>query len=220
MRLDLLTTLFLVPIRVAILQPTATMKASAAYLFLLTACLANALILIGTLIKTFRPEEEELYTWLDRDNPLEMPIGPIPTVEMTFQESRRFSFSDDDSRDNWETLFTNQFGIGFAHLGPFHHRFISAAYHSLHCLYSMTEDFDQPDHLGNPSHHFVHCLMYMRQIFLCNADATLEPGDFMARNLTIDRMGPTRQCRDWTYVGAWIDANFREWSEFNGVNWD
>lgn len=149
-----------------------------------------------------------------------MPTGPIDTVEMTFQESMRYGFTDNDTTDNWETLFTNQFGIGFAHLGPFHHRFIGAAYHSLHCVYSMSEDFDKPDHVANPSHHFIHCLNYMRQIFLCTADMTLESGDFMMRNLTVDRMGVTRQCRDWVQVGDWINQNFKEWSDYNGVTWD
>lgn len=148
-----------------------------------------------------------------------MPVGLLPTVEMTFQESTRFTL-DAAGTQNWETLFTNQFGIGFAHLGPYHFRHISGAYHALHCLYSMQGDFDAPDHAKHPSHHFLHCLMYMRQLFLCNADATLEEGDFMARNLTMDRVGHTRQCRDWTVAAAWINQNFKEWAEYNGVSFD
>lgn len=147
-------------------------------------------------------------------------MGTIPTVEMTFQEASRFGLNDEDSKANWETLFTNQFGIGFQHLGPFHHRFISGAYHSLHCVYSMQRDFDKPGHIAHPSHHFEHCLMYLRQIFLCSADMTLESGDFMARNLTTDRVGDTRRCRDWSTVATWVDENFREWADYNGVTFD
>lgn len=160
--------------------------------------------------------------WIDRDNPIDQPTGPIPTVEMTFQESTRFVLSDDAAAPNWETLLTNQLGhgIGFTHLGPYHYRFISAAYHSLHCVFSMSEDFDKPDHWGHPSHHLIHCLMYMRQIFLCNADVTLEEGDFMDRNFTLERIGVTRECRDWEAVAEWVDENVKEWAVYNNVSLD
>ncbi|THH23227.1 hypothetical protein EUX98_g7951 [Antrodiella citrinella] len=180
----------------------------------------NVLVFVATMYRLFAPEPSIAYSFTDRDNPIEMPTGPIPTVEMTFQESTRFTLTDDTSKPNWETLFTNQFGIGFQHLGPFHYRYISAAYHSLHCVYSMAEDFDKPNHLTHPSHHFIHCLMYMRQIFLCDADMTLEEGDFMMRNITTDRMGVTRECRDWSAVARWVDQNFKEWADFNGVSFD
>lgn len=58
--------------------------------------------------------------------------------------------------------------------------------------------------------------MYLRQVFVCNADVTLEPGDFFAKNLTIDRMGVTRQCRDWKMVDTWMTNKFKEWLAFNG----
>ncbi|KAI0060424.1 hypothetical protein BV25DRAFT_960899 [Artomyces pyxidatus] len=180
----------------------------------------NAAILIGTVHRLFSAEPAVLYSNLDKDIPLELPIGPISTVEMTFQESARFTLSDNDSKPNWETLFTNQFGLGFTHLPPYYFRTIAGAYHSLHCVYSLQEDFDKPDHAHNPSHHAIHCLMYMRQIFQCYADGTLEEGDFMTRNLTLDRIGDTRQCRDWSKVAAWTDQNFKEWSDYNGVVWD
>lgn len=158
--------------------------------------------------------------WIDRDYPLEMPTGPVSTVEMTLQESTRFMLDDDADKPNWETLITNQIGIGFNHLGPYHYRFISSAYHSLHCVFSMSEDFEKPDHWGNPSHHLIHCLMYMRQMFLCNADTTLEEGDFMTKNFTLDRTIVTRECRDWESIAEWVDENFREWAAFNGVSLD
>lgn len=150
--------------------------------------------------------------------PLETPTGPIPNVEMTYQESSRFEIANySASQPNWDTLIKNQFGIGFHHIGPFHHRFISAAYHSLHCVYTFGRDMEKPNHLNETSHHLVHCMMYLRQLFMCNADSTLEPGDFTAKNFTLDRMGVTRQCRDWRTAAAWIDQNALEWAEYNGV---
>jgi len=187
-------------------------------LFLLVSATVNIIIVLGTVCKITVFSHLKSYTWINKDYPLEMPVGDIPTVEMTFQESARFILSDSSGKPNWDTLITNQFGIGFQHLGPYHYRYISGAYHSLHCLYSMQEDFDKLNHLEQPSHHLIHCLMYFRQIFLCNADLTLEEGDFMAKNLTTDRIGGTRKCRDWTTVADWVSQNNREWLEYNGVS--
>ncbi|TCD64210.1 hypothetical protein EIP91_004444 [Steccherinum ochraceum] len=195
-------------------------KMSFSSLLISSTTLVNIMVFIATMYRLFAPQSAVDYSFIDRDNPLEMPTGPVPTVEMTFQESTRFTLTDDTSKPNWETLFTNQFGIGFQHLGPFHYRYISAAYHSLHCVFSMAEDFDKPDHIAHPSHHFIHCLMYMRQIFLCHADMTLESGDFMNKNFTLDRTGVTRECRDWSTVARWVDENFEEWATYNGVSVD
>jgi len=187
---------------------------------MLSVALFNVLIVLATLHTLFVPKDPATYTWIDRDFPLEVPTGPVGTVEMTFQESTRFMLDDPTDKPNWETLIHNQVGIGFVHLGPYYYRFISAAYHSLHCVFSMAEDFDKPDHWNHPSHHLIHCLMYMRQLFLCNADHTLEQGDFMAKNFTLDRTGVTRECRDWPAIAGWVDQNFKEWADYNGVSFD
>jgi Mycotoxin biosynthesis protein UstYa len=156
--------------------------------------------------------------YLGSDFPIESPVGVVPTVEMTFQEASRFSLSDNDTRSNWKTLLTNQFGTGFHHIGPYHFRFISGAYHSLHCVYNAQLAFDRPHHREHPDRHLAHCLLYMQQLFLCNADMALEEGDFMARNITIDRVGTTRRCRDWSTVAAWVNKNSREWIKYNAVD--
>jgi Mycotoxin biosynthesis protein UstYa len=149
-----------------------------------------------------------------------MPVGMIPTVEMIFHESSRFSLSDNDSQINWGTLVDSDYGTGFHHLGPYQFRFISGAYHSLHCAYNMQRALDKPQHLEHPDHHYAHCLMYLQQIFLCDADLTLEDGDFMARNFTTDRIGQTRRCRDWETAAMWLRENFKEWADYNGVSLD
>lgn len=84
-------------------------------------------------------------------------------------------------------------------------------------MYYLAHDFEEPDHLGKPSHHVIHCLQYLRQIFLCNADMTLEKGDFLKRNYTVDRVSETRKCRDWKTVGEKVDLNTKEWFEYNGL---
>ncbi|KAJ6612713.1 hypothetical protein B0H10DRAFT_286441 [Mycena sp. CBHHK59/15] len=186
---------------------------------LLIIAAANLFILCGTWRRFLALNHPKQYTWINKDFPILLPVGDIPTVEMTFQESARFGLSNSDaeSQKNWETLVTNQFGVGFQHLGPYRLRYISGAYHSLHCIYTMQLDLNNSNHTEHPSHHFTHCLMYFRQIFMCNADLTLEDGDFLKKNYTTDRSGQTRKCRDWWKVADWVKENSKEWLEFNGV---
>lgn len=148
-----------------------------------------------------------------------MPIYDIPKVEMTFQEVSRFEMDGlHDHKANWNTLYTNQVGIGYQYLGPFHWRYISETYHNLHCLFTMQNDYDKPDHASTPSGHFRHCLLYLRQFFLCNADMTLEDGDIRERNLTTERVGETRACRDWGAIAKWVDDEFDAWLALNNVS--
>ncbi|KAJ6612724.1 hypothetical protein B0H10DRAFT_287088 [Mycena sp. CBHHK59/15] len=161
---------------------------------LLFIALGNIFLLLGSSSRFFLLRQPQEYTWINKDFPVIMPVGAIPTVEMTFQESIRF--------------------------GPYHFRYVTSAYHSLHCLYTMRQDFDKPNHTDSPSFHFTHCMTYLRQIFLCNADMTLEDGDFMSKNFTTDRVGQTRRCRDWWKVSDWINENNKEWADYNSVSLD
>jgi hypothetical protein len=157
--------------------------------------------------------------YLDDDRPVHMPVTDIPLAEMTFHEVSQFSLDATPThKGNWQTLYTNQFGIGFQHLGPFHWRYISEEYHGLHCLYTMQRDFDTPDHANHPSGHLIHCIFYLRQLFLCNADMTLEEGDILQRNFTMDRIGETRVCRDWDHIAKWVNDDFDGWLKQNNVS--
>lgn len=60
-------------------------------------------------------------------------------------------------------------------------------------------------------------MTYLRQIFICNADMTLEDGDFMSRNLTTVRIGQTRKCRDWWAVTEFVNENNKEWFKLNDI---
>ena len=136
---------------------------------------------------------------------------------MTFQESARFNLSQPGSDIFWYTLATNQPGVGFVHIGPYHWRFIPSANHQLHCLQQMQVDFTSPNRTLDTHSHFAHCMQYLRQIFLCNADATLEEGDFMEKDFDVDRIGTTRKCRNWPSLFEYVGDNFIEWERFNGV---
>ncbi|KAK7689591.1 hypothetical protein QCA50_007383 [Cerrena zonata] len=146
---------------------------------------ANVVLLLGTLYNKVHTSSEDAsaYTWIAHDYPFKSPVGSLPPVEMTFQESSRFDLSYDDSIANWQELDGNEYGVG----------------------YQLVTDTNL-----SSTRHWEHCLMYLRQVFICNPDVTLEPGDLLMKNLTIDREGVTRKCRDWKMVDDWMNEKFRE----------
>ena len=86
-------------------------------------------------------------------------------------------------------------------------------FHQLHCLRNFHEAFINGTGDG-PRRHVQHCLNLLRQEALCQADLTLQPGDFMSRNFTEDRLGATHICRDWAAVYDELEANWIEWRRF------
>jgi len=179
--------------------------------------LVNVIITFGTVKRRLEINAPTPFTYLDNDRPLVLgPSTGIPIVEMQFHESSRFTFDTAEGVENWNTMWTNQAGIGFQHPPPYKFRAVSGQYHMLHCLNRMQIAFENPNHV-DVDEHFEHCLTYWRQSFLCKADMTLEMGDFMKRNLTIDRVGENRRCRDWRAVDDWVHQEYTEWVESVGV---
>ncbi|CAG8971171.1 hypothetical protein HYALB_00010171 [Hymenoscyphus albidus] len=74
-----------------------------------------------------------------------------------------------------------------------------AIWHQLHCLdalrkiYWSSLDGSKPDLQMKPPH-VKHCIEYMRQALMCNADTTLEPIDDELGGVT--GFGNKRKCRD------------------------
>ncbi|KAG0700586.1 hypothetical protein DFH29DRAFT_615412 [Suillus ampliporus] len=67
-------------------------------------------------------------------------------------------------------------------------------FHQLHCLRRFREALTGQ---GSSQGHTHHCLNYLRQSTLCQADLTLEAGDFTTWDFTQRRVGATHVCRDW-----------------------
>lgn len=59
--------------------------------------------------------------------------------------------------------------------------------------------------------HLEHCLNYLREVALCAADITLEPGDFTERNFDLHRTGATHMCRDPKRLYELVENNWAEW---------
>lgn len=137
---------------------------------------------------------------------------------MTLQESLGFNISLPKSDAEWRTFEKIQPGVGYVHLGPYHFRFLSTAQHQFHCLQKMSEALSIPRRSKQPIIHFEHCLEYLRQTYICSADAFLEEGDFMTRNFSVERVQDTRKCRNWQPLITFTNENFEDWKRFNGVH--
>ncbi|EJD50120.1 hypothetical protein AURDEDRAFT_100269 [Auricularia subglabra TFB-10046 SS5] len=79
-------------------------------------------------------------------------------------------------------------------LGPQYRVFITANSHIRHCMIRLHRAlYPQMSEEKMTLGHVQHCLNFMRQMVLCNADLTLEPPDVLESY----RSGYTHVCRDW-----------------------
>ncbi|KAJ7678484.1 hypothetical protein B0H17DRAFT_1015454 [Mycena rosella] len=156
--------------------------------------------------------------YIGDDFPPVLPGVPLDeTVELVVEESVHYSLSP-DAKAAWYAAFPD--GVGSVQLGLHHRTFFVSMYHEIHCLQQFRDTLVEP----NPSvpwGHLHHCLNYLRERALCQADLTLEPGDFATRNFTKDRVGATHVCRDWNALISKVDENWNDWvsvwKEFHNV---
>ena len=126
---------------------------------------------------------------------------------MTLQSgSPRFSL---DADDDWATLFPAS--DGFTDLGPAStpRTFLVSMVHQLHCLDVFRVGF--ATNRTGYAHHVEHCLRYMLQIVLCNADTTLEADEPGVRGGRWEHaaggVGSVHQCRDWRVLREYLDEH-------------
>ncbi|OCH85071.1 hypothetical protein OBBRIDRAFT_798559 [Obba rivulosa] len=205
-------------------------KETWACLALLACFVASALHLNATLLETVRrvkaisrTREQRLrpidsFSYVGRDYPERLPIER-QLVKMIIEESNHYSLDDPEAHDEW--LWTAPVGDNHIRLGPEKRMFAVAMVHQLHCLRNMRidmlRDWDKLDPRRRA--HDKHCLNYIRQWVLCDADTTLEPGDWTKRNFTVERVGAIHTCPDWRPVFSFIKENwfeFEDWAEEQG----
>ncbi|TFK54254.1 hypothetical protein OE88DRAFT_1654825 [Heliocybe sulcata] len=152
--------------------------------------------------------------YVGSDYPPELPIRPLPLVEMQLQESVQFALVGPGADEAWQTLTTYPPGKGWVRLGPNRRLFAVVMFHELHCLRMIQRAFVNKNDTEAGPHHVQHCLNYLRQHFLCEAVGDLEEGDFMERDYERERMGSALMCEDWTKVYEFAETNFEEWKEW------
>lgn len=137
-------------------------------------------------------------------------MAPLRTVSLTAEESVHYALTGPDAYDEW--LATSPPGTGMARLGPDHRPLFLAMFHQLHCLRYFRNTLSGA---GGPPRwaHLHHCFTYIRQAVLCDADTTLEPGNFMERDFETERIGATYQCRDWEAVYGELTREWDAWGK-------
>ncbi|TFK75557.1 hypothetical protein BDN72DRAFT_892074 [Pluteus cervinus] len=71
---------------------------------------------------------------------------------------------------------------------------------------------ESSDH--DPAWHVNHCLNYLRQTILCNADLTLEPEIKLGSQDVGEGLGVTHVCKDWSGLYDFAEQNTKEWQEW------
>lgn len=146
------------------------------------------------------------------DLPLRIPLSKVDhMVMMEVEESVHYSLvNDPEAHDEW--IYGTPYGGGTYRVGTLNRTLIVILFHQLHCVRTMGELLAE----GGTYHHAQHCLRYLREEILCEANTTLEPGDFTLSNFTEERVGATHVCRDWTHVYKEVEQNWAVWR--NSVN--
>ncbi|TFK18153.1 hypothetical protein FA15DRAFT_683358 [Coprinopsis marcescibilis] len=159
------------------------------------------------------PKPLESYSWIGRDHPKRLPIEERP-VKMIAQESVHFPLTGAEAKDEW--LWTATMGDGHVRIGKDMRMFAVSMFHQLHCLRGVQNALAKGWKTLHPARrgHINHCFNYIRQWTLCNADLTLEPGDFAKRNFTEQRAGATHTCVDWVPAYDFMNEKWREWTIF------
>lgn len=119
--------------------------------------------------------------------------------------------------NDWELIYPA--GKGFVRIDGDYH--LVSMYHQLHCInafrrYISNFEAESRNITSFQLSHITHCLSYLRQGTLCNADVSLEETfEAHAQNgapvHAVYGTGVVHKCQDWTQVRTWADKNHAEW---------
>ncbi|TFK71059.1 hypothetical protein BDN72DRAFT_794481, partial [Pluteus cervinus] len=153
------------------------------------------------------------YSWDGEDFPPLLPIPPSPKWLTQIEESVHYSIVNPESEKEW--LYNTPLSTGGINLGPKNRAFAVSIFHQLHCLRGIRTILANPqDRTGGYGHgHIEHCLTMLRQLTLCKADLTLEPGDFTKTDFSRVRTGSTHVCnRDLEAIYDVVGATWLQWN--------
>ncbi|EMD34964.1 hypothetical protein CERSUDRAFT_124975 [Gelatoporia subvermispora B] len=144
---------------------------------------------------------------------LELSIN-LREAAMTIVKSPRFGLFSNES--DWTPLLPR--GEGFLYHPDTDAHFLVSHYHQLHCIRSLRHYFNKRDSLDAMDiGHVNHCLIYLRQMVLCNVDMTLEPAthkqlapDGRVTN-AVTGVDVTHRCKDWAQLREYMEDNYEQW---------
>ncbi len=130
--------------------------------------------------------------FIGEDYPMYYPLD-IRDVLLVPEDTVHYGITGSRADEEWQSLFPK--GGGFVCLGPERRKFGLALYHEMHCLDRIRRGISKNDY----NQHIHHCINYLRQAILCEADTTMEPAALrLGGQVVTTRV--QRMCRDWTQV--------------------
>ncbi|TDL20986.1 hypothetical protein BD410DRAFT_790355 [Rickenella mellea] len=136
--------------------------------------------------------------YIDSDYPENYSMEELKPVLLVVEESVHYPLEGSQALLEWSSNAPS--GIGYVCLGQTHRILCVSMFHQLHYLRYIRNGIVNPSDPSSSIYHSHNCLNYIRQSILCNSDLTLEPFDPLDRNFTVDRIGATHVCRDWSAV--------------------
>lgn len=97
--------------------------------------------------------------------------------------------------------------------------FVVTMFHELHCLRMLNAGYESEGRAAEG--HLKHCIHYIRQMALCDADMTPEPAGWEEKwsvedDTGLDREGAPHVCRDFQSVFDAVENNWTEWLREGG----
>lgn len=166
---------------------------------------------------------EIITAWEGDDYPNALPLDLGDPVALTIEDSRHYALDSPDADAEYRSIYPGKH-LGFVRLGPKKRFFGLSMYHQMHCLDSLrkailgrhghgpaaapTHDSDSNVHMTKRDvEHSHHCLNYLRQTIMCNADLTLEPEIVQGSQDVGEGLFVTHVCKDWSKVHAFVEEN-------------
>ncbi|KAF8520737.1 hypothetical protein BU17DRAFT_46394 [Hysterangium stoloniferum] len=138
-----------------------------------------------------------------------MPLYDDPRVLLRTEETTHYNASYPESEEEWLAGFPAGTGTYRLKSHSDNRSVFTAMHHQLHCVQTLGK---QLLHTNRPYWpHIQKCFNFLRQMALCRPDLTLEPGDFVKRNFTVQRMGALHVCRNWEHVRSTLTNDWEAW---------
>lgn len=157
--------------------------------------------------------------YIGNDFPRMLPVD-LPDILVTTDEFVEYELYGEQAIADWGAQVPK--GNGVVRLGDYRREFVVVAGHELHCLARLVWAINDPADPMSAFEHSGHCLDYLRQRILCDADLTLEPFDPLELDPAKEKNGamPVHKCKDYTKMLGALHDNLEEWerSEFNVKN--
>ncbi|KAI3600710.1 hypothetical protein WG66_014153 [Moniliophthora roreri] len=169
--------------------------------------------LITTATLRSDPRDLAKYTFEGDDYPNFLPIDLPDPVLMSLEETVHYSPSDPLAAKEW--VYNSPWGAGTYPTGPRNRLFYVAMFHQMHCLRMTSAGLAKVPDRGQ-WRHLHHCFDVLRQSALCQADMTLEIGDFAKRDFTMERTGKPNEkvCPDWEAIYDAVGSSWLRWRKF------